>query len=136
MSKHIHAEPMLQYAQDAMETDKPWERWECSKSGRLCSNLYKHPNWLDDYIYRRKPQTVTINGFEMPAPLKEIEAEYYFLESLDSPDYYQVPKSGDKFLDNHRLSRGVVHGSAACAIASCKARLGIDPNGDSDVKEE
>ena len=26
--KHKHAELMMQYAQDAMETDKPWERWE------------------------------------------------------------------------------------------------------------
>ena len=28
MAKHVHADLMLQYAQDAMETDKPWERWE------------------------------------------------------------------------------------------------------------
>ena len=28
MDKHIHADLMLQYAQDAQETDKPWERWE------------------------------------------------------------------------------------------------------------
>jgi len=26
--KHVHAEQMAQYAQDAMETDKPWLRWE------------------------------------------------------------------------------------------------------------
>ena len=28
MTAHKHANLMLQYAQDAMETDKPWERWE------------------------------------------------------------------------------------------------------------
>ena len=26
--KHKHADLMLQYAEDAMETDRPWERWE------------------------------------------------------------------------------------------------------------
>jgi len=26
--KHIHADLMLEYAKDASETDKPWERWE------------------------------------------------------------------------------------------------------------
>ena len=28
MTKHIHADLMMEYAKDAMETDKPWERWE------------------------------------------------------------------------------------------------------------
>ena len=28
MTAHKHAALMLQYAQDAMETDRPWERWE------------------------------------------------------------------------------------------------------------
>ena len=27
MTAHKHAELMLQYAQDATETDKPWELW-------------------------------------------------------------------------------------------------------------
>lgn len=33
MTKHIHAELMAEYAKDAMETDKPWERWECFNLG-------------------------------------------------------------------------------------------------------
>lgn len=28
--KHVHAELMAEYAKDAMETDKPWERWQRS----------------------------------------------------------------------------------------------------------
>ena len=28
MTAHKHAALMLQYAQDAAETDKPWKRWE------------------------------------------------------------------------------------------------------------
>jgi len=37
MTAHKHADLMLQYAQDAMETDKPWERWEYSDTSRdLC----------------------------------------------------------------------------------------------------
>ena len=27
---HIHAAAMAEYAKDALETDKPWERWEFS----------------------------------------------------------------------------------------------------------
>lgn len=38
--KHPHAELMKQYAEDAMETDKPWERWEYSCDGSPWGNLY------------------------------------------------------------------------------------------------
>ena len=53
--KHKHAELMMQYAQDAMETDKPWERWE----------VFIKDSWLDlgecfffakEEEYRRKPK--------------------------------------------------------------------------------
>lgn len=132
MSKHIHAELMLMYAQDAMETDKPWERWQCCTGLGGWNAMQMGPNWYEETGYRRKPQTVTINGFEVPAPLDEIKTSHYFVETLDRSELYQMPMSGDKRIDNIRLSRGIVHGSAACAIASCKARLGIDPNGESD----
>ena len=33
MTAHKHAALMLQYAQDAMETAKPWERWELRPMG-------------------------------------------------------------------------------------------------------
>lgn len=128
MSKHIHADLMKQYWQDAMETDKPWERWECMPCAidPWISIVYT-PLWHPRNAYRRKPQTVTINGFEVPAPLKEIKTKHYFVECLDLADLYIMAMFGDKRLESIRLTRGIVHGSAACAIASCKARLGIDP---------
>ena len=33
MTAHKHAALMLQYAQDAVETAKPWERWELRPMG-------------------------------------------------------------------------------------------------------
>lgn len=38
--KHKHAEAMMEYAKDAMETDKPWERWEYQTPG------YNATSWL------------------------------------------------------------------------------------------
>jgi hypothetical protein len=61
--KHKHAELMLQYAQDAMTTDKPWELWECyipdSNNPRWFA-LVGHPTWGDGNQYRRKPKTHTV----------------------------------------------------------------------------
>ena len=59
--KHKHAELMLQYAQDAMETSEPWELWEyshASSNGWL--NLDKMPSWRIGNEYRRKPKMVSV----------------------------------------------------------------------------
>lgn len=55
--KHPNAELMAQYAQDAMETDTPWERWECCWDGKtVWRNLEEHPCWCKTIQYRRKPK--------------------------------------------------------------------------------
>ena len=57
MTAHKHAALMLQYAQDAQTTDKPWELWEMSQL-HLCRNWIDcehNPNWADNIEYRRKP---------------------------------------------------------------------------------
>ena len=67
--KHIHAEHMLQYAQDAMTTAKPWELWEGRNThARYPDNgwwytLKSDPSWNTTHEYRRKPvqHTVTLN---------------------------------------------------------------------------
>ena len=54
---HPHAELMKQYAEDAAETDRPWERWQVSVCGewswRDCKD---QPSWRPEHQYRRKPQ--------------------------------------------------------------------------------
>ena len=60
--KHKHAELMAQYAQDAMDTDEPWLRWEFySKTfGGWIDCHVVAPSWYEQTEYRRKPQTRTI----------------------------------------------------------------------------
>ena len=55
MPKHVHAELMKLYAKDAMETDKPWERWQfyTSLGPEDCCT---HPKWVPAAKYRRKPE--------------------------------------------------------------------------------
>lgn len=54
---HPHAELMALYAQDAAETDKPWERWEVYLMGAW-TNLVKSPPWERGIKYRRKTTKV------------------------------------------------------------------------------
>lgn len=67
MTKHIHADSMVKYAEDAAETETPWKRWQYKTSVDENWNpcLY-HPIWKETNSYRPTPKTVTINGHEFP----------------------------------------------------------------------
>ena len=69
MTAHKHAALMLQYAQDAAETDRPWERWEFKTDGDTWVELSKNPSWFEDRKYRRKPQVIRVGRHEFPKPI-------------------------------------------------------------------
>jgi hypothetical protein len=58
---HEHANLMMQYAFDAAETDKPWERWEGRRDGEHWTSCAFHPGWYDECEYRRKPNQAQID---------------------------------------------------------------------------
>ena len=64
MIKHVHAELMLQYAHDAQETDKPWERWQWQtklmQEGDVWNNCLLNPSFDVSYKYRRKPKVISV----------------------------------------------------------------------------
>jgi hypothetical protein len=47
---------MALYAQDAMETDKPWERWQV-QTAKHWHDMRGNPEWIAELDYRRKPLT-------------------------------------------------------------------------------
>lgn len=61
MTAHKHAALMLQYAKDAMETDKPWERWEWRDiyhdgDDAPWGQLSFHPVWRMDSDFAASPK--------------------------------------------------------------------------------
>ena len=61
MAKHIHAELMMQYAQDAMETPRPRERWEMyGKVTGSWISLGECFFWRPENQYRRKPKMLSV----------------------------------------------------------------------------
>ena len=69
MTAHKHAALMLQYAQDAAETDKPWERWEYKLHGEPWFECERNPTWPENVEYRRKPQVIRVGRHEFPKPI-------------------------------------------------------------------
>ena len=126
MTAHKHAHLMMQYAQDAMETDKPWERWQIRPeggtegwhdcSGRLC--------FSERCEYRRKPRTLTYT-VTIPEPLRKAPetGSWYWLAETAIDDFTsRVEWVGDG-CDRSWLKRGLCFATKEDAIAAAKAML-------------
>ena len=125
MTAHKHAALMLQYAQDAAETDKPWERWEW-KGGGGWYPLASEFAFSIHYEYRRKPKTLTYT-VTIPEPLREapeVGTIVYIPTALakklaSAYCWYGVPP------DECLLKRGLCFATGEDAIAAAKAMLPI-----------
>ena len=123
---HKHAGLMLQYAQDALETETPWERWEIkfSSMGGWSSVVVPFA-FLEEYEYRRKPRTININGFEVPEPLRvapEIGTPYFLVDINIESRIDKIFWGNDKS-DERWLSRGLIHLTKEAAELHAKALL-------------
>lgn len=90
--KHKHAELMMQYAQDAMETDKPWELWEVKNLQGIWEVFGCELSFSADMEYRRKPKMISVTLMDgevvsWPEPHKT--------ELKHGDVYYTVPASCD-----------------------------------------
>ncbi len=121
---HVHAELMAQYAEDARETSRPWERWQHSAPGkwRDCAG---HPQFDEEVQYRRKPRTITINGREVPEPMREAakRGKGYFIAVPTRNDLYSEETWRGDEMDICWLSRGLCHSTKEAALAHAEALL-------------
>lgn len=134
MAKHIHADLMLQYAQDAQESETPWENWEYYRCNEdVWATLKTNPVWQEFRKYRRKPKTIVINGFTVNAPMdKEPGYEHvYFCVDINSSKYYESsyykPELANGW-DKTQFLRGLCFSNKEDAIAMAKAILRLDPH--------
>lgn len=133
MTAHIHAARMAEYAQDALETDEPWLRWEVEH--KVCPNsgwfpLNGNPTWERHLNYRRKPRTIYINGHEVPEPMREAPASgvRFWVPTMHAVGSgtlsrdYTWSGDGDSY-DTAWLARGLCHSTREAAEAHARALL-------------
>lgn len=127
MTAHKHAALMLQYAQDAMETDKPWERWQF--------RALDTEGWLDCVVgtgfsdlweYRRKPRTMTYT-VTIPEPLREAPGvgEAYYVAAPDAAGFCLEYVWAGRETCIQRFKRGLCFATKEDAIAAAKAMMPI-----------
>ena len=134
MPKHPHAELMALYAQDAMETDQPWERWEIRGcGGDPWVDCARPIAWSHDLQYRRKPRTITINGYEVPEPVTEPpkkEGQSYWVIHPFAKEGFRQNFWYGAHSDLAALRHGLVHLTEEAARVHAEALLSFTKKSD------
>ncbi len=133
MTKHVHADLMLQYAHDAQETDEPWERWEYFHRGTGEWKSLKKLNWNPNVMYRRKSKmlSVTLSNGEIvswPEPIKHIaEINYkYFVVNHKGFVSVNVLTNNNVNITNEYITLGLVHSNCDAAESHARALYKIN----------
>lgn len=126
---HVHAKLIQQFAKDAMEYDDPGKLWEvyydCGDNWNSFSP-HNNPGFNDAYLYRRKQETININGHNVPKPLKidDIEGSnmiYYVPSFSYITNYIEL---SDKSSDiRYFAKKGLLHKTKEAAIAHARALI-------------
>ncbi len=126
---HVHAKLIQQFAKDAMEYDDPWKLWEVSYDcGDNWNSFSPHnnPGFNDAYLYRRKQETIDINGHKVPKPLSEDEIEddtvYYVPCFLDEISF-SIRVNGSYINIMYYAQKGLLHKTKEAAIAHARALI-------------
>ena len=126
---------MALYAQDAMETERPWERWEYRYSENekwipiiehpQWGNGSCHPEWNDYTEYRRKPTTININEHEVPEPVRTPleKGTMYYIPIIHWAAKYDEYMWDEDYIDEYFLKRGLIHLSEEAASKHAEALL-------------
>lgn len=120
MTAHKHAALMLQYAQDAAETDTPWERWEFKTDGNTWVELSKNPSWFEDRKYRRKPQVIRVGRHAFPKPISNQPlhgTRYFFISGIGACFLPRSDTWTGADYDANRLTGNRIHLSKDAAQA-------------------
>ena len=124
---HKHWRLIRDYAQDAAETEKPWERWQWKHAE---NETWYNPKialaFIEEYDYRRKPRVIIINGIEVPEPMRDKpeEKSLYWV-----PDICNLTSLATQIIwkndvhDNEWLSLRICHSTRESAELHAKALL-------------
>lgn len=122
---HVHADAMVQYAEDAKKHDNPWERWEYN-DGRGWHACPSHPYWFPEHVYRRKRRAIKIAGHFVPEPCQTelVYGKEYFVPNLATGGATRRTWNRDS-VDVHALKSNLVHLDQWSATVHAKALLEV-----------
>jgi hypothetical protein len=123
---HKHYKLALQYAEDMNKYEKPWTKWQFQREhSREWRNATKCPKWHNVIEYRRIPDTITVNGIEVPEPLSVVKEGVimYVACPCNTNYYYEHTIQSAVPYSKRLLERKLLHESKENAVAHAKAML-------------
>lgn len=128
---HVHAELMVQYAEDAKTTDKPWELWEVRLGSSDWADCTVNLLWVTNCEYRRKSKTHIVNGIEIPdlRITPDFDQHYWYPDPSEVELVLRILRRKWSSSDNHRIANNLCYEHSdegrEAAIMHSKAWLGI-----------
>ena len=122
---HVHADVMVQYAEDAKKHDNPWERWEYN-DGRGWHACPSHPYWFPEHVYRRKQRAIKIAGYKVPEPC-QVNLEHgnvYYVPEVTRGTFI-IRRWACSYTDFYLLESKLVHVDSESATVHAKALLEV-----------
>jgi hypothetical protein len=126
---HVHAALIQQFAKDALEHDEPKELWEFSvDDGETWNNFDddNNPAFRASCLYRRKQETIDINGHKVPKPLRIDEMEdnvYYYMPYLVDDINCSIRFNSSYHNLIYYAKKGLLHKTEEAAIAHAEALM-------------
>lgn len=104
----------------------------CIYSGNSDECLWCSEEWYMNcsVVVKTKPKTITVNGFEVPEPVRE-ELKCggsYYVPNVITDGLWAISTWKGVDRDYRNLDRSLIHLTKESAIAHAKAMLGINPN--------
>ena len=122
---HKHAALIKQFAEDMAIDKELISKWKYRiPKDVYFTNVNHAPSWIEDYEYRREPETITVNGVEVPEPCREPleRGDVYWEVSLIRCRPFRERWHGIP-LEREQLSLGLIHLTKEAAQAHIDALL-------------
>ncbi len=132
MKEHPHAEVLRAIADGVPLSEfeyrhTSWgdEDWQKDAKATILTFMLDERH-SGNYVIRREPQHIMVNGFKVPKPLapKSLGTVYWPYITYESLWDSALPTNSEAML---AIQRGCAHATKEAAIAHAKAMLGIDP---------
>lgn len=128
--QHPHAESIMLFAHQSLESQTPWVFWEFSHdNGKTWIPCGKCPSWGENILYRQRSPKIQVGDVMVNRPIDtppEIGTTIFVTDITSPFMYYRTQWTGTYSNSNtEMLKRGLVHLTQESAIEHSKALISL-----------
>lgn len=133
MTKHIHADLIMEYAQIAQTDNEPWRYFQCKNKNGDWDDCQSPVSFWVDREYRRRVPIIKIGDIDVPEPVREppeYGTKYYTPDIRGNRGWGGASGClsatwNDDRVDNRLLRRGLIHLNRESAELHAQALIAL-----------